>query len=59
MPKEVRCLRVPKEQAEKAIALTNKASIFDKEFEVERDERSLYIPLISQPSKDSLKTQGK
>jgi tRNA (guanine37-N1)-methyltransferase len=56
MPKEVRCLRVPKKQGEKAIALTNKASIVDKEFEVERDERFLYIPLISQPSEDSLKT---
>lgn len=56
MPKEVRSLKVPKKQGVKAIALTNKAKIVDKEFEVQRDEDFLYIPLISQPSEDSLKT---
>ena len=56
MPREVRCLRVPKKQGEKAVALTNKAKIIDKEFEVQRDEDFLYIPLISQPGEDSLKT---
>jgi tRNA (guanine37-N1)-methyltransferase len=56
MPKEVGCLRVPKKHGEKAVALTNKAKIVDKEFEVQRDEDFLYIPLISQPSENSLKT---
>ena len=56
MPKEVRCLKVAKRQGEKAIALTNKAKIVDKEFEVQRDEDFLYIALISQPSEDILKT---
>jgi tRNA (guanine37-N1)-methyltransferase len=55
MPKKVRCLKVPKRLGEKAIALINRAKIFDMKFEIERDERFLYIPLISQPSEDSLK----
>jgi tRNA (guanine37-N1)-methyltransferase len=56
MPKEVRCLRVPKKQGEKAIALTSKAKIVDKEFEIRRNEDFLYLPLVSQPSENSLKT---
>jgi tRNA (guanine37-N1)-methyltransferase len=59
MPKEVRCLRVPKKQGQTAIAFTNRLSIIDKEFEVQRDKDFLYIPLISQPSEDSLKTLRK
>jgi tRNA (guanine37-N1)-methyltransferase len=56
MLKEVRCLRVPKKQGEKAIALANKAKIVDKEFKIRRDEDSLYLPLVSQPSENNLRT---
>jgi len=56
MPKKVRCLRVPKKQGEKAIALTIEAKVVDKEFEVQRNEDFLYIPLISKPQEDTLKT---
>lgn len=56
MPKEVRCLRVPKKHGERAIALTNRLRVIDKGLEVQRDEDFLYIPLISQPSENSLKT---
>jgi tRNA (guanine37-N1)-methyltransferase len=56
MPKKIRCLRVPKKQGEKAIALASEARVVDKEFEVQRDEDFLYIPLISQPKEDTLKT---
>ncbi|MGB8779466.1 MAG: class I SAM-dependent methyltransferase family protein [Candidatus Bathyarchaeia archaeon] len=56
MPKKVRCLRVPKKQGEEAIALASEAKIIDKEFEVQRDEDFLYIPLISQLQEDTLKT---
>jgi tRNA (guanine37-N1)-methyltransferase len=56
MPKKVRCLRVPKRQGEEAIALANEAGVVDKEFEVQKDEDFLYIPLISQPQEDTLKT---
>jgi tRNA (guanine37-N1)-methyltransferase len=56
MLKEVRCLRVPKKQGEKAIVLANKAKIVDKEFEIRRDEDFLYLPLVSQPSENSLET---
>jgi tRNA (guanine37-N1)-methyltransferase len=56
MPKKVRCLKVPKKQGEEAITLASEARIIDKEFEVHRDEDFLYIPLISQPKEDALKT---
>ena len=56
MPKKVRCLRVPKKQGEESIALISEARVVDKEFEVQRDEDFLYIPLISQPKEDTLKT---
>lgn len=56
MPKKLRCLRVLKKQGEKAIALANEAKIVDKEFQVQRDEDFLYIPLISQPRENTLKT---
>jgi tRNA (guanine37-N1)-methyltransferase len=58
MPKKVRCLRVPKKQGEEAIDLTSEARVVDKELEVQRDEDFLYIPLISQPKEDTLKTLG-
>jgi tRNA (guanine37-N1)-methyltransferase len=56
MPKEVISLRVPKRQGEKALALTNRLKVIDKEFEVQREEGFLYIPLISRPTEDGLKT---
>jgi tRNA (guanine37-N1)-methyltransferase len=56
MPKKVRCLRVPKKQGEKTLTLANAAKIIDKEFQVQRDEDFLYIPIKSPPRKDTLKT---
>lgn len=56
MPKKVRCLKVTKTQGEKAIAMASEAKIVDKEFEFQRDEDFLCIPLISQPREDTLKT---
>jgi len=56
MPKEIRCLRVPKKRGEEAIALASEARVVDKEFKVHRDEDSLCIPLLSEPREDTLKT---
>jgi tRNA (guanine37-N1)-methyltransferase len=56
MPRKIRCLRVPKKLGEKAIALANEANVIDKDFQVQRDEDFLCIPLISQPQDDTLKT---
>jgi tRNA (guanine37-N1)-methyltransferase len=58
MPKELKCLRVPKRQGERALALANKLKIIDKELAVKRDEDFLYIPLVSQPSEGGLKTKN-
>jgi tRNA (guanine37-N1)-methyltransferase len=56
MPKKIKCIRVPKHQGEKALVLASKLKVLDKEFEIQRDNNFVYIPLISQPSEDSLKT---
>jgi tRNA (guanine37-N1)-methyltransferase len=56
MPQQVRCLRIPKKQGEKAIALANEAQIIDKNYQVRKNEDFLYIPLIGQPQDDTLKT---
>lgn len=56
MPGKARCLRVPKRQGVKALALASSAKIIDKEFQVQRDQDFLYIPLVSEPREGTLKT---
>jgi len=56
MPKESRCVKVPKIHGEKAIILANKLEIIKKELEIQRNKNFLYIPLIRQPSKSELET---
>jgi tRNA (guanine37-N1)-methyltransferase len=56
MPEKVRCLRVLKKQGVKALALASPAKIIDKEFQVQRDQDFLYIPLVREPREGTLKT---
>jgi tRNA (guanine37-N1)-methyltransferase len=43
--KQINCIRVPKNQGEKAIAMANKLRVLDKTFSIQRDEHNLGIPL--------------
>ena len=49
MPKTTLCIKVQKNQGQKTLTLASKLGLFDKSLEIERDESSLYIPLVKQP----------
>ena len=51
MSKSTICIKVPKKQGEKAIALANKLELIDKSLEIQRDEDDLCIPLVRQPER--------
>ncbi len=54
MPKSTVCIKVPKQQGERAIALANELELIDKSLEIQRDESNLCIPLVKQPDEDEL-----
>ncbi len=56
MPKSTICIKVPKKQGERAIALANKLELIDKSLEIQRDEGNLCIPLLRQPDENELST---
>jgi tRNA (guanine37-N1)-methyltransferase len=56
MPKKSLCIKIPRIHGEKAIVLSNKLKIANRELEIWRDKESIYIPLIRQLSKEELKT---
>jgi tRNA (guanine37-N1)-methyltransferase len=56
MPKPTACLKVPKKQGEKALALTSKLGLIDKSMGIHRGEDSLFIPLIRDPQEAELAT---
>jgi len=53
MPKHTVCLKVPKSQGEKAIALAGKLGLIDKSLGIQREEESLFVPLVRQPKEPS------
>jgi tRNA (guanine37-N1)-methyltransferase len=55
MPKQAVCLKIPRNYGEKAIILANKLGIIDKELEIQRNQKFIYVPLVRQPSEDTLK----
>ncbi|MEM3577192.1 MAG: class I SAM-dependent methyltransferase family protein [Candidatus Bathyarchaeia archaeon] len=55
MPKETVCLKIQKGEGEKAIVLANRLGIIDKELEIQRDQKFIYVPLVRQPSEGELK----
>jgi tRNA (guanine37-N1)-methyltransferase len=56
MPKLTICIKVPKDQGERTIALANKLELIDKSLGIQRDEDNLCIPLIRQPEENELAT---
>jgi tRNA (guanine37-N1)-methyltransferase len=56
MPKKSTCLRIPKEQGERTIALAGKLGLIDKSLGIRRDEKDLCIPLIRHPKEYELQT---
>jgi tRNA (guanine37-N1)-methyltransferase len=56
MPKSTICIKVPKKQGERAIALANKLELFDKSLKIQPDEDNLCIPLLRQPDENELET---
>jgi tRNA (guanine37-N1)-methyltransferase len=56
MPKSTICIKVPKDQGERTIALANKLELIDKSLGIQRDEGNLCIPLIRQPEENELAT---
>ena len=56
MPKSTICIKVPKRQGEKTIALACKLELIDKSLGIQRDESHLCIPLLKQPEEPELTT---
>ncbi|HVP26806.1 MAG TPA: class I SAM-dependent methyltransferase family protein [Candidatus Bathyarchaeia archaeon] len=56
MRKKSACIKIPKQQGQKAIILGNKLGIINNELQVQRDQNFLYIPLVSKPSQDELES---
>jgi tRNA (guanine37-N1)-methyltransferase len=48
MPKPTICIRTPKNQGQKIIALASKLELIDKSLEIQRSEFSLCIPIVRQ-----------
>ena len=55
MPKS-KCLKIPKKQGQKAIALARKLGLVDTKREIQRDKTRIYIPLLNRPPEDGLKS---
>lgn len=56
MPRPSVCIKVPKSQGEKTIALATKFGLADKSLVIQREEDSLCIPLVRQPQGIELTT---
>jgi tRNA (guanine37-N1)-methyltransferase len=54
MPKTAVCLKVPKQQGEKAIALAAKLGLMDKALGITRDDECLCVPLVRPPDDTEL-----
>jgi tRNA (guanine37-N1)-methyltransferase len=54
MLKESLCFQVPKNRGEQALILANKLKISDRELEIQKNTRFIYVPLIRQPSEKEL-----
>jgi len=54
MPTKSTCIKVPKTCGKKAVVLTNKLEIIDRELEIQRNKDFIFIPLIRHPSENDL-----
>ena len=48
------CIKIPKKQGQKIIALSSKLELIDKLLEIQREEDSICIPIIRQPQKSEV-----
>lgn len=56
MSKESVCIKVPKIYAQRAVILANNLEIINKELKIQRDNDSIYIPLLRHPHENELET---
>jgi tRNA (guanine37-N1)-methyltransferase len=56
MPRPSVCIKVPKSQGEKTIRLVTKFGLADKSLVIQREENTLYIPLVREPEGIELAT---
>jgi tRNA (guanine37-N1)-methyltransferase len=56
MPRPSVCIKVPKTNGEKTIALATKFGLADKSLFIQKDEENLYIPLLREPQGIELTT---
>jgi tRNA (guanine37-N1)-methyltransferase len=54
MLKESLCIQVPKNHGEQALILANKLKMSDRELEIQKNTRFIYVPLNRQPSEKEL-----
>jgi tRNA (guanine37-N1)-methyltransferase len=54
MSQQAICLKVPKRYGEKILVLASKLAITNKEMKIDRDEKSVWLPLLREPSNDVL-----
>jgi len=50
------CIKTPKQEGEKTLTLANKLGLINKDLEIQRDKKSIYIPIVRPPSTEELKT---
>lgn len=54
--KKSACIRTAKKEGEKTLALASKLGLINKDLEIQRDGKFIYIPLAKQPSTEELRT---
>ncbi|MBS7632643.1 class I SAM-dependent methyltransferase family protein [Candidatus Bathyarchaeota archaeon] len=59
MPRKSKCLKVPKQHAERVLAMVHKLILLNEELQVNKDENYVYIPLNREPTKSELEKTKK
>ena len=54
MPKKSICLKIPKTDGEKTLALANRLHLTDKSLEIQRNADALYVPLVRKPTETEI-----
>jgi tRNA (guanine37-N1)-methyltransferase len=54
--KKSACIKVPKQEGEKTLNLTNKLGLINKDLEIQKDKKSIFIPLSKRLSAEEHKT---
>jgi tRNA (guanine37-N1)-methyltransferase len=54
--KKSACIQIPKQEGEKTLALAHKLKLIDKDLEIQRHGKFIYVPLSKQPSAEEIKT---